>query len=412
MEKELKILRELASQYFEYAMSDENFRKMELHRASNDLKTGTRPVVLLNEIPWHELEPAEELRPVCQDPILREVEGHIRRTLFQKKYFPGDMVIAPYIGVRKIVLDENMGLKPVYTAVDRKSENDVQAHQFETQFHSMEDVEKIPFTKLHYDREATMQHYERVADALADIVPVKLTGMYAVMGINSTPWDLLAQYMNMDDLLYNMYDEPELMHALVSRLTDVFVDQMHQYEALGVLEGDSYDLHCTPALTNDLHPDRDRVKLDQVWGRAAAQILGFVSPDMHDEFDITYQIRAMQPFGLVYYGCCEALHQKIDIVSKIPNLRKIGVTPWADTDVAIEAISGRYVVSAKANPGLVAERNMDMAAISGEIEKYVDACHRYGCTCDLVLKDITTVSGRTQNLVEWEQTAMRIAQKY
>jgi len=99
-------------------------------------------------------------------------------------------------------------------------------------------------------------------------------------------------------------------------------------------------------------------------------------------------------------------------VSKIPNLRKIGVTPWADTDVAIEAISGRYVVSAKANPGLVAERNMDMAAISGEIEKYVDACHRYGCTCDLVLKDITTVSGRTQNLVEWEQTAMRIAQKY
>lgn len=412
MEKEIKILRELASQYFEYAMSDENFQKMELHRASNDLKIGTRPVVLLNEIPWHELEPAEELRTVCQDPILREVEGHIRRTLFQKKYFPGDMVIAPYIGVRKVVLDENNGLKPVYTAVDRKSENDVQAHQFETQFHSMEDVEKIPFSKLHYDRETTMQHYERVADALADIVPVKLTGMYAVMGINSTPWDLLAQYMNMDDLLYNMYDEPELMHALVSRFTDVFLDQMHQYEDLGVLEGDSYDLHCTPALTNDLHPDREHVKLNQVWGRGAAQILGFVSPDMHDEFDITYQIRAMQPFGLVYYGCCEALHQKIDIVSKIPNLRKVGVTPWADTDVAIEAISGRYVVSAKANPGLVAERNMDMAAISGEIEKYVDACHRYGCTCDLVLKDITTVSGRTQNLVEWEQTAMRIAQKY
>ena len=93
MDQDVKVLRGLASQYFAYAMSDENHRKMELHRASNDLNKGTRPVVLLSEIPWHELEPAEELRPVCEDPVLRAVESRIRMTLFQKKYFPGDMVI-------------------------------------------------------------------------------------------------------------------------------------------------------------------------------------------------------------------------------------------------------------------------------------------------------------------------------
>ena len=56
MDQGIGVLRKLASQYFEYATSDENFRKMELHRASNDLKKGTRPVVLLSEIPWHELQ--------------------------------------------------------------------------------------------------------------------------------------------------------------------------------------------------------------------------------------------------------------------------------------------------------------------------------------------------------------------
>ena len=412
MKQEIHVLRQLASQYYELAMRDENFEKMALHRASNDLKTGTRPVVLLNEIPWDELEPAEELRTVCEDPVLKTVETHIRRTLFQKKYFPGDMVIQPFVGVTKVVLDENQSLKPLYTAVDRKSDNKVQAHQFETQFHTMEDVEKIPFEKLYYDREETMRRYEIVADALADVLPVKLVGMYAVMGINNTPWDLLAQYMHMDDLLYNLVDEPELMHALVSRFTDVFLDRVHQFEKLDLLEGDSYDLHCTPALTNDLHPDRDHVTLDQVWGRSAAQILGVVSPDMTDEFDIAYQMKAMEPFGLVYYGCCEPLDRKMHIVEKIPHLRKVTVTPWADANVAIEAINGRFVVGAKANPGLVASPSMDMDAIEKEINTIVDACHRYNCTCDLVLKDITTVSGRTENLIRWEQTAMRLAQKY
>ena len=187
MDQDIKVLRSLASQYFEYAMSDENYQKMELHRSSNDLKKGTRPVVLLSEIPWHELQPTEELQPVCEDPVLRAVESQIRKTLFQKKYFPGDMVIAPYIGVRKVVLNENDGLKPIYTEVDRKSENTVQAHQFATQFHTMDDVEKIEFDKIFYDRHTTMRQYERVADAIGDIVPVKLVGMYAVMGISHTP---------------------------------------------------------------------------------------------------------------------------------------------------------------------------------------------------------------------------------
>jgi hypothetical protein len=414
MTNDIKILRELAAKYYELATREDNYRNMELHRAANDMKPGARPVVLLGEFPWGELQPAEELTPVCEDSILRGVETKIRQTLFQKKYFPGDMVIPPFIAVRKIVDDETRGsLVPILAEADQHSAHTVRAHQYTTQFHSMDDIEKIKFSRLSYDRHSTMRNYERVADAIGDIVPVKLYGMHAFMGIQSAPWDLLARYMSLDELLYNMYDEPELMHAIISRFTDVFLDRVAQFEALDLLEADYFDIHCTPALTNDLHPDRSHVTLYQVWARATAQILGVVSPEMTDEFDITYQIKAMKPFGLVYYGCCEPLDQKIDILSKIPNLRKITVTPWADVNVACEAIAGRYVVSAKPNPGFMANSaGLDMDIVEGELHSIVDACHRYNCTSDIVMKDISTVGGRTENLIEWERAAMRIARKY
>ena len=55
-----------------------------------------------------------------------------------------------------------------------------------------------------------------------------------------------------------------------------------------------------------------------------------MSPAMHDEFLLQYQLPILKQWGLVGYGCCENLTQKIDILRQIPNLRVIGVTPRAD----------------------------------------------------------------------------------
>ena len=53
-------------------------------------------------------------------------------------------------------------------------------------------------------------------------------------------------------------------------------------------------------------------------------------------------------------GCCEPLDRKMDIVEKIPNLRKVSITPWADVNVAAESIGKKYVLAAKPNPASVA----------------------------------------------------------
>jgi hypothetical protein len=98
----------------------------------------------------------------------------------------------------------------------------------------------------------------------------------------------------------------------------------------------------------------------------------------------------------------------MDIVETIPNLRKVSITPWADVNIAAEAIGQKYVLSSKPNPASVAVNQLDRANLKQEIRSILDACSRNGCSCELVLKDISTCCGRPQNIFEWEQTVMEL----
>jgi hypothetical protein len=43
----------------------------------------TQPLVWINEIPWHEMNVDDELTLRCQDEFCRQVEWHLRATLYQ-----------------------------------------------------------------------------------------------------------------------------------------------------------------------------------------------------------------------------------------------------------------------------------------------------------------------------------------
>lgn len=132
---------------------------------------------------------------------------------------------------------------------------------------------------------------------------------------------------------------------------------------------------------------------------------------MHEEFDIAYMKKIMEPFGLVYYGCCEPLDKKIDILEQIPHLRKISITPWADINNAAEVIGNRYVIANKPNPASVSGR-LDEEALRKEISRILSACKRNGCSFDMVLKDISSVGYDVQNLIRWEQIVMEMVRNY
>ncbi|MEG0769069.1 MAG: hypothetical protein RSG59_04015 [Ruthenibacterium sp.] len=402
---EKTILRTLAAHYLECANSDQNLFNITAHRSVNDLQ-GARPIVLISEIPWHEMNIENELTLQCKQPVLREAEQFFRRELYKWKHMPADMVLPPYYSVQKIIHSTGCGLNASFNDETSKPGSQVASHLYEDQLRCFEDLEKLHNETITYDQTATVQQFECVADAIGDVIPVKITGIASGYETACKIWDDISTFKSLEDLLVGLIDEPEFMHAMADKLTDILLDKYRQYDALNLWNANAYDCHSTAALSNSLPCNAEHPTRKNIWGRGLAQILATVSPAMHAEFDTAYQIKALAGFGLVYYGCCEPLHHKIEKIEKIPNLRKISITPWADVDVAAEIIGKRYVLASKPNPAHFVGAAFDEAAARAELQRIVNACRRNSCSCDIVMKDISTVGGKPENLFRWQKIAM------
>lgn len=407
-QQDIAILRPLAYRYYAASQHPRNAENARLYRAVNGLKP-IRPVVLLDEIPFHELNYDDLLTLRCADEDLRRVENYLRRKLFQWDHFPGDMILPPYIPVQKVIHSTGIGLsiKEQTLAVDTR--NNIVAHEYIDQLSNEEDLDKLHLPVLSYDRETTMQRFNKIAEAIGDILPVRLTGESNYIMV----WDEIAMLRGVEPLLYDLVDRPEYTHAMRRRFNEIHASKIAQMEELGLFEREPLTIHCTPALCDELPGDTydpaGPVLRQHVWGRGAAQIFSGVGKAMHEEFDIDYMIETFRGFGLVYYGCCEPLDRKMDIVQRIPNLRKIGVTPWADPDVAAEAIGTKYVFSGKPNPAVVAVPHLNEDELRKELGRIFAAVKRNHCACDITLKDISSAGYNLQNLMRWEQIAMEMA---
>lgn len=407
MASDRDILLKLADNYMDIANEPVNQERKRLYRAVNDLKP-LRPVILIDEIPWNELEDVyDSLKLECKDEMNRDIERQLRRKLFQWKYFQADMVVEPYFEVQKKVKVTGIGMGIKEITVD-VGNGGIVSHQYQNQITSEQSLEQFKEESLVYLEKETKEAFERVTDIIGSVLPVHLTGFQTQGPLVCNTWDRISEYMGAESLFYALADTPDLMHKTVMRLTDIYLHAIKEYERLGLLEPHQTYLHCTAGLTGTLNQEilADEATLKNMWGRGMAQIFASVSKQMREEFDINYMKKAMEPFGLVYYGCCEPLHEMIDIVAQIPNIRKISVTPWADADRAAEMINTKYVFAGKVNPAYVLDTSGNRSAIEKELDRMLAAVHRNRCACDIVLKDISSIQGKLENLVEWEKIVM------
>ena len=403
--KDRQILRELAARYYELAKSDENSNRVLLYKGVNDLKM-IRPVVLIDEIPWGQMNFDGGLTCECEDKNLHGIEYHFRMGIFREKHFPTDNYLFPYWPVRKH--GGIGGMAGIERDVKTHHEEgwNIMAQEYHDVLPDEEALEKLHWVPGGYDEKATMKQYEFMGELLGDILPVKIVGHDSGMGL--TLWDQVALFRGVTPLLTDLAERPEFMHKIARKITDGYIKSVGEAVKYNLLGVDYPTLHCSPAFTDDLAPvtDFDHIEPKHTWGRGVAQIFGDVSPEMHDEFDTQYQIEATKDFGLVYYGCCERLDNKIHLLKKMKNLRKISITPWSDPDVAAQLIGKDYEMSVKMNPANVSA-GFDEEVIKNEYRQIAAAAKRNGCAFDIVLKDISTVENKPQNLIKWAEILMR-----
>jgi len=221
-------------------------------------------------------------------------------------------------------------------------------------------------------------------------------------------WDPISMWMGVESALYALMDEPEMMLALAKKIVEGYMSGLDQLEALDALEGPQSLIHCTGAWTDELPSERKTPwKTKDIWMFGLAQMFSSVSPAMHDELEITTSMPLFERFGLVYYGCCDPLDKKIEQIRRIPNLRKISMSPWVDKSLGASQIGKDYVYSAKPNPAFLVD--FDEYRIRKDLKETVDICNRCGCPTEIILKDISTVAHKPERLSRWAEIAMEVS---
>ena len=87
MNADQQILTQLAKEYREVAFAPVNEERRALWKALNGLRE-CRPLIMMDQLPWHELDVDGDLKLRCRDADARIVEDALRKQLYQAKLCP------------------------------------------------------------------------------------------------------------------------------------------------------------------------------------------------------------------------------------------------------------------------------------------------------------------------------------
>lgn len=411
-QRDTDILRKLASQLAEVASLPVHQEKARLWRKLNDLQS-VRPMVWINEICWHEMNVDDELTLLTQDPWAQDQERELRRTLYQWRHLPGDMIISDHLVCPLAVHSTDFGIIEDVDIARTDADSDIVSRHFNVQIQDVGDLEKIKMPVLTHNAEATEFRYQAMCEVYNGIMPVMKQGQTHIW---FTPWDYLIRWWGIERAMMDLIDRPDLVHAAVDRMVDAWMVELDQFEAMNLLSLDANNTRIgsggygyTVALPGAPF-DPDHVRPKNMWGCSNAQIFSGVSPQMHWDFAIEHDLRWLARWGLTYYGCCEPLDGKIHLLRRIPNLRKISVSPWCNTARAVESIGQDYVMSRKPTPAIFAEDTWQPERARKDLCEFLDQAR--GGHVELIMKDISTVSYKPQQLWDWARIAMEVAEAY
>jgi hypothetical protein len=400
------ILRTVASEKAEIATLPINDEREAMWRKLNDLDQ-VRPMIQIYQIPWHEMNVDDELTLRCSGEAAKMIERALRQEIYQWKHMPGDMIVRPVIRSPYVVHDTGFGISEESDLITLEEGSTAPSRHFHIQIRDEEDLQKIKMPVITYDPDATEARYQALKDAFDGILEVKKQG---IAGFWFAPWDELVRWWGVQEVLMDLAMRPEMVHKGIGRLVDAYLARLDQYVCQNLLAPNHFGTNATGELPGgDFDPSR--VLPHNMWSVGAAQVFSEVSPEMHEEFAIDHEIRWYSRFGLNYYGCCEPLHKKVKVVGKIPNLRKISMSPWINLEEGASNIGTDYVFSRKPNPAVFAGNHWNLDNARNELTECLEVTQRHGCPVELIMKDISTVGHQPQRLWEWAEMAARLVEE-
>ena len=389
-ELDKKILREVAKKQLEFAKQERNEILKKEWVKHNEL-LGERPMIHLEAGTFEQEILPQRLR--CTGEFAREIERKMYQNFQNQELFDDDRVTPDYYGINYdtnfTLFDIKMHVQEAWAGNGEKSVG----HQFESLIGDLED----DYNKLHkstfgVDIVGTHEKKNAIEEVIGDILPVKLEGY----GLYSVPTQMLVHIMSMENMMYNMYDYPELFKEMMKRISD---DTLEYYL---FLEEKNIILPTTAGevlgqgswcFNTSLPKEKDRLTTKEVWGFLDSQETVGISPEMFEEFIFPTYKSIGDSFGLLSYGCCEPVDPIWErCISKFENLRKVSISPWCNEEYMGEQLRGsKTIFHRKPSPNyLGVGTTLDEDAFRKHIRKSLLAAR--GCKVEITQRDVYTIN--------------------
>lgn len=392
-EKDRQILRELAKKLLEFHHKEENQKRIEEWYRHNAL-LGDRPMIHLEAGTFQEEFLPGRLQ--CQGEFARQVEGKLYENFQNQELFDDDRVTPDFFQVN---YDTFFRLFDIQIEVEhtKVGENESLGHHFVSVVEDLEDDHhKLKPTIFGVDLESTQKRFDAIQEAIGDVLPVRM-GMDCLY---SVPTQMLVHFMSMENMMFNMYDYPELFKEMMDRIAE---DTLAYYKFLEekrlILPTVSYEGvgQGTWAFTKEL-PDYDQVGKrgftpKDVWGFMDSQETVGISPEMYEEFIFPCYKKISSQYGILSYGCCEPVHPIWDnCISKLENLRKVFISPWCDEQFMGERLrGGKVIYQRKASPNFLGVgTELDEEAFRKHMDETLEAAK--GCKLEITQRDVYMIN--------------------
>jgi hypothetical protein len=418
--QERDALRTLATRWMEHASDPVMAERRWLWKAVKDLKM-ERPVILVETCMLPDFIAPDEL--VCRDPYLRNIEKSLFEVVRHADEIGDDVIVDPYFRIPWELQMSDYGAPLVAHHATATDGTDL-AYAFDFAVRSAEDVDRLHLRTRCVDRELSLRRRDLLMDIFGDILPVRLGGYdWFDPDPGYRPWlgnlyggltqDVFKMIGN-DRLLYWVYDEPELIHRLMTLVKDDRLDHFAFLEREGLLyqntdawmpcPGSYGYVSDLPAENLDGASGRSPVSLSDCWVWLEAQECAPMGPKMFAEMFLPYFVEIAKPFGLAYWGCCEAVHDRLPAIEKaVPNLRAVSISGWSDQRKAAEIIGKKYVYSRKPTPAYISGAYPQWDLVEKDLRDTLTAAR--DCNLELCFRDIYTVNGDRARLPRWVNMA-------
>ena len=396
-----KRLRDLAARYADIAALPIQEERRRLWRAHNSLRPERPMILIFPEGGWSELVPESLL--ACQDPQARSVEHDLLRRIYHHEHFVDDLAFDGVWGVQMAISLTGWGLE----GAREPSTTERGAWKFAPVLNTRDDLDRLQVPRVSHDEAETDRRIEAAQVLFGDILPVR------VKGVAHISYHLMSQYTalrGLEQMMVDMFDDPDFLHSTMRFFVSAHQAILRQYEEQNLLSlnnDGTYHNSGGVGYTDELPPadcDPARIRPRDMWSSAESQELAQVGPAQHEEFALQYERQLLEPFALNGYGCCEPLTDRLDYVLKIPRLRRLSISPWADTRIAAEALGSDYILSWKPKPmHLVGD--FDEQMIRSYIREMIDLAKANGCVLELILKDTHTCEHHPERFDRWSAIA-------